>query len=116
MSRRATSRRARQERKKTLRVLIGLGLTTSAFAAVAGTIAWTWAPQLGNWTLSPQQDFAEYGKDTGSREGRAWVPPALPPLSPWDKFKSTDTAGLGNSPSDESTMQVASVETKDGNS
>jgi hypothetical protein len=96
-------------------VLLGLGLTSTAFAAVAGTLVWAWAPQIGNWTLSPQQDFAEFGKDNGKRDGRAWVPPEMPPITPWNTAQNSDTSSPGPELGEPST-QIASVDAKGSSS
>jgi hypothetical protein len=116
MSRHSMSRTAKREKQKTLRALIALGLTSSAFAAVAGVLVWTWSPGTGNWTLSPPQDFADSGKAPAAGKGQAWVPPEMPPVTPWATVPtSADTTVAGNQISGETT-QIASVETKDGNS
>jgi hypothetical protein len=115
MSRRSISRSAKREKQKTLHALIALGLTSSAFAAVAATLVWAWSPNGGNWTLSPQQDFAESGKIPAAGKGHAWVPPEVPPVTPWATIPtSADTTVAGNQISGET--QIASVDTKDGNS
>jgi hypothetical protein len=90
-------------------VLLGLGLTTTAFAVVAGSLVWAWAPQIGNWTLSPQQ-IAESAKDPGSRSGRAWVPPEMPPINPWNTAENS-TSTPTNSDDGEQPTQIASVQT-----
>jgi hypothetical protein len=116
MSRHSISRSAKREKQKTLRALIALGLTSSAFAAVAATLVWAWSPNGGNWILSPQQDFAESGKTPAAGKGHAWVPPEVPPVTPWATIPtSADTSVAGNQISGETT-QIASVDTKDGNS
>jgi hypothetical protein len=106
------SRRVKREKRKNVRVLLGLGLTSTAFAAVAGSLVWAWAPQIGNWTLSPQ-DVAEAAKNYTARGGSATVPPDMPPINPWSTAQNSSTpadASNGDKP-----MQIASVQTQGSN-
>jgi hypothetical protein len=106
------SRRSRREKRKNFQVLLALGLTSTAFAVVAGSLVWAWAPQIGSWTLSPQQEITDIGKD-GPRKGHAWVPPEMPPIIPWSTVKIDDTLPTDTGDGGQTTT-VASVETIGG--
>lgn len=100
---------SRREKRKFIRLMLGLGLSSSVFAAVAATLVWAWTPRPANWTLPPQQ-IAEMPEPAAATTPDRVARPAMVPITLGETTPPLDVAS-SLEPETISETEVASVET-----